>query len=265
MSSRSVAPTMNPRIKVDVWSDIACPWCYIGKRRLEKAITLTEADIDVEYHSFELAPDTPHDFEGPIAQFFSERKGVSPAQAEQMFAQVTQIAAGEDLAFDYPAVRHTKTLKAHELLHHAKVKGLQYEMKERLLKAYFTEGVPVGRLDELVRLAEEVGLDGAEVRTALEAGDHADDVAADMAQARAYGINGVPFFVIDGRYGVSGAQEPSVLASVFAQALAERGSLVTPEATSGAGHDHADHAEHDHSHDVDDDLCADGTCAVPSR
>lgn len=214
---------MSESLKIDIWSDVACPWCYIGKRRLETALDrITERDgarpdVTIEYHSFELSPDTPVDFEGSVTEFLAGHKGIPLAQARQMQEQVTGIAAADGVEFRMDDVRHTKTLQAHELLHLAKRHGKQYEMKERLLKAYFTDGQHVGRASELADLAAEVGLDRAEVLEALEEGRFADDVAADIAQARAYGINGVPFFVLDGKYGISGAQDPAV----FVQAIDE--------------------------------------------
>ncbi|MBO0608369.1 DsbA family oxidoreductase [Myceligenerans salitolerans] len=214
---------MSQSLKIDIWSDVACPWCYIGKRRLESALErLTERDgarpdVTVEYHSFELSPDTPVDFEGTATEFLARHKGIPLAQAQQMQDHVTRLAAAEGVEFRTDRVRHTRTLKAHELLHLAKAHGKQYEMKERLLAAYFTEGRHVGHSSDLADLAAEVGLDRDEVLAALDSGRFAGDVAADIAQARAYGINGVPFFVLDGRYGVSGAQDPAV----FVQAIDE--------------------------------------------
>lgn len=214
---------MSEPLKIDIWSDVACPWCYIGKRRLETAIErITERDgarpdVTIEYHSFELSPDTPVDFEGTATEFLAGHKGIPLAQAQQMQEHVSALAAAEGVEFRTDDVRHTKTLKAHELLHLAKQHGKQYEMKERLLKAYFTDGRHVGHAAGLADLAAEVGLDRDEVIEALDSGRFADDVAADIAQARAYGINGVPFFVLDGRYGVSGAQDPAV----FVQAIDE--------------------------------------------
>ncbi|MBI9113479.1 DsbA family oxidoreductase [Sanguibacter suaedae] len=213
-------------LKVDVWSDIACPWCYIGKRRLEEAAATfrerTGTDVEVEYHSFELSPDTPVDFAGSTVDFLAHHKGMPRDQVATMLEQVTGIARSVGLDYDFDALHHTKTLKGHELLHHAKAHGLQGEMKERLLRAYFTEGRHVGDLDTLVELAAEVGLDAEDTREALESGRHAEDVAVDIAQARAYGIQGVPFFVVDSRYGVSGAQEPAVLLDVLERATTER-------------------------------------------
>nr|WP_265521756.1 DsbA family oxidoreductase [Oerskovia sp. JB1-3-2] len=218
---------MNEKLTIDIWSDIACPWCYVGKRRLETALAQRAAagddrEVEIVYHSFELAPDTPVDFAGSEVDFLAGHKGMPPAQVEQMLAQMTELAAAEGLAYDFSALQHTKTLKAHELLHHAKAQGKQLELKERLLKAYFTEGRHVGRADELADLAAEVGLDRDEVLRVLESGEYAADVEADIAQARAYGISGVPFFVVDGRYGVSGAQSPDVFVQVLEQASADR-------------------------------------------
>ena len=217
---------MTEPLKVDIWSDIACPWCYVGKRRFAEGIRRYEAagggrPIEVEYHSYELSPGTPVDYEGSHVDFLANHLGVGSAQAEQMLAQMTELAATEGLDFDYGALQSTKTLKAHELLHLAKSHGLQDEMKERLMRAYFTEGHHVGRIDDLADLAAEVGLDRDEVVAELTAGTYAAAVAADIDQARAYGISGVPFYVIDGRYGVSGAQDPSIFAQALEQAATE--------------------------------------------
>ncbi|GAC70107.1 DsbA family oxidoreductase [Gordonia soli] len=214
---------MSAPITVDIWSDIACPWCYIGKRRFEAALQeYPDADaVQVTYHSFELAPDTPVDFNGTEVDFLVGHKGLAPQQVEQMLAQVGGVAASVGLDYDFDALQHTKTLKAHELLHHAKAEGKQLELSERLFRAYFTEGRHLGRIADLVDLAADVGLDRAEVESVLESGEYADAVAADIEQARAYGINGVPFFVVNGRYGVSGAQEPDVFADVLRKVGAE--------------------------------------------
>ncbi|MGW6004420.1 DsbA family oxidoreductase [Oerskovia enterophila] len=222
---------MSEKVKVDIWSDVACPWCYVGKRRFETALAgLSGRDdapeVEIEYHSFELAPDTPVDFEGTEVDFLAKHKGMPAGQVEQMLGQMTTVAAAEGLAYDFDALQHTKTLKAHELLHFAKSRGKQVEMKERLLKAYFEQGRHVGRIEELAALAAEVGLDADEVRTALENGDFEDDVEQDIAQARAYGISGVPFFVFNGKYGVSGAQDPAVFTQVLDQVVADAAESV---------------------------------------
>ncbi|GAA4913592.1 putative DsbA family dithiol-disulfide isomerase [Stackebrandtia albiflava] len=219
---------MTAPLKVDIWSDIACPWCYIGKRRFEDGVERYRANggdaaVEVEYHSFELAPDTPVDFDGSEVDFLAEHKGMPAAAVKGMLQQVTDIAASVGLHYDFDALRHTKTYRAHQVLHLAKAHGRQAELKERFLKAYFEEGRHLGRDSELIALAAEVGLDPELVRAALAEDAHRDDVAADIAQARAYGISGVPFFVIDEKFGVSGAQEPQVFAAALEQAAAARG------------------------------------------
>jgi predicted DsbA family dithiol-disulfide isomerase len=211
----------NP-IKVDIWSDVQCPWCYIGKRKFEAGVAQFGGEVVVEYHSFELAPDTPVDFEGTPVDYLSQRKGIAPADAQQMIDRVTTIAASVGLDYDYDHIHQTNTVISHELLHFAKSKGRQLEVKERLLKAYFIEGQHVGRIPDLVDLAVELGFDRDEVTEALESHRFLPDVKADMAQAREYGINGVPFFVIEGQYGVSGAQEAATFANVLEQVHRER-------------------------------------------
>jgi predicted DsbA family dithiol-disulfide isomerase len=216
-----VADVVSQIVKVDIWSDVACPWCFIGKRRFEAAaetFRATGKDVEVEYHSFELSPDTPVDYTGTHSEFLSTHKGIATEQASQMLAQMTELGKSAGIAYDYDALHTTNTVKAHQLLHLAKSHGKQLEMKERLLSAYFQEGRHVGRIDDLSDLAAEIGLDRAEVVEALETDRFLDDVMADKAQAVEYGINGVPFFVIDGKYGVSGAQESATFIDVLQRA-----------------------------------------------
>jgi predicted DsbA family dithiol-disulfide isomerase len=209
-------------IKVDIWSDVQCPWCYIGKRKFEAGAAQFGGDVEVEYHSFELAPDTPVDFDGTPVDYLSQRKGMPIAQVEQMLERVTGIAASVGLDYHFDHVHQTNTVKAHELIHYAKAKGRQLDMKERLLKAYFVDGRHVGRVQELADLAAEIGLDREDVVRALETNEYLAEVKADVALATDYGIQGVPFFVIDGKYGVSGAQDAETFANVLAQVRTER-------------------------------------------
>lgn len=214
-------------IRIDVWSDVACPWCYIGKRNLEAGLAAASEgpeapEVEVTYHSYELSPDTPEDIEGTEIELLSQRKGMPEAQVREMFARVTEVAAQAGLAYDFDTVRPANTVKAHELIHFAKDRGVQHEMKERLLAAHFTEGRHVGKLDELVALAAEVGLDASEAREALESDRYLAAVRADQQQAAAYGIQGVPFFVIDGQYGVSGAQPAAAFTQIVRQLWDER-------------------------------------------
>lgn len=217
---------MSHPIKVDIWSDIQCPWCYIGKRKFEAAAAAFDGEVDVEYHSFELAPDTPVDFDGTPLDYLSRRKGISRPQAQAMIDRVVGIAAAVGLHYDYDAIHQTNTVLAHELLHLAKAHGRQAELKERLLAAYFLEGRHVGRVADLVDLAAEVDLDRAEAEAALTEHRYLGDVKADVAQAAAYGITGVPFFVFDGRYGVSGAQETETFRRVLEQVASDASERV---------------------------------------
>lgn len=224
-------------ISIDIWSDIACPWCYIGKRNLEKGLEATAGDddapqVNITFHSFELSPDTPVDFDGDEIDFLSGHKGMPREQVEQMLSHVTGVAENAGLQYRFDLLQHTNTVKAHELLHFAKANDLQHEMEERLMSAYFTEGKHVGRVDDLVELAVEVGLDADQAREALESSRHLQDVRQDQAQAQAYGIQGVPFFVIDGQYGISGAQPPAAFENVLRDLWAKRGA---PEEEAPAG------------------------------
>jgi len=214
--------TQPDAIKIDIWSDIACPWCYIGKVKFERGAALAGVPVQVEYHSYELSPDTPVDFEGSHESYLADRKGIPVERAREMIARVTEIAESVDLHYDYAALQHTNTVKAHQLIHYAKAHGRQLEMKERLLDAYFVRGEHVGRIDSLADIAAELGFDRADVVAALTEDRYLSEVRADQAQAREYGIQGVPFFVIDGKYGVSGAQDPATFAQVLTQVAAER-------------------------------------------
>jgi predicted DsbA family dithiol-disulfide isomerase len=178
--------------------------------------------IEITYHSFELAPDTPVEYEGSEIDFLMNHRGVTAEQARAMIDRVVGIALAAGLRYDYDALQHTNTVKAHQLLHYAKERGLQLQMKERLLAAYFVEGRHVGRVEDLADLAAEIGLDREDVVRSLTEDESLEAVRADMAQARAYGINGVPFFVVDERYGVSGAQPPEVFTEVLGRAAADR-------------------------------------------
>jgi predicted DsbA family dithiol-disulfide isomerase len=215
---------MSHTVKVDVWSDIACPWCFVGKRRFEQAVARFDGDVEVEYHSFELSPDTPVGYAGTEAEFLATHKGIPTAQAEQMLAQMTELAAGEGLAYDFGALRHANTVLAHQVLHHAKAHGLQVALKERLLSAYFEQGLDLNRVEVLADLAAEVGLERAAVVEALTDGRHLAAVRADQEQAIEYGIGGVPFYVFDGRLAVSGAQSPDVFTQALQRVVTEAGA-----------------------------------------
>ena len=221
MNDATTTTTSQDPIKVDIWSDVQCPWCYIGKRKFEAGAALFDGNVEVEYHSYELSPDTPVDFDGTPVDYMSQRKGMPVAEVEQMLERVTGIAESVGLHYDYDSVHQTNTVISHELLHYAKAHGRQLDMKERLLKAYFIDGRHVGRIEDLADLAAEIGLDRADVVRALTEHEFLADVKADVALANEYGIQGVPFFVIDGKYGVSGAQDPDTFTQVLNQVRTE--------------------------------------------
>jgi predicted DsbA family dithiol-disulfide isomerase len=217
-------------IQIEVWSDIVCPWCYIGKRRLERALAAFDGEVSVEWRSFQLDPSTPTGDPRPVAESLAARKGLSQHQVRGMFAHVTAIAAQEGLAYDFDRARTANTLDAHRLLHFAKAGGRQGELKERLMHAYFAEGADVADHAVLSGLAAEAGLDAIAAKQALADGAYAAQVEQDIAQARAYGISGVPFFVFNQQIGVSGAQP----LEVFEQALRQSSLTIlrAPEAPS---------------------------------
>ena len=181
-------------MKVEIWSDVVCPWCYIGKRRFEAALgRFAHADqVEVEWRSFELDPHATSvraAGEGPDhADVLASKYGMSRAQAEAAIGNVTAAAAGEGLDFHLDASLRSNTFDAHRVIHLAAARGIQDAVKERLMRAYFTEGEPVGDRDALVRIATDAGLDAAEVEKVLDTDEHADAVRADEAEARALGI-----------------------------------------------------------------------------
>lgn len=207
-------------MKVEIWSDVICPWCYIGKRRFESALSRFphSRHVEVVWRSFELDPGAPQQHPGTLDQMLADKYGIGLEQAEAMNSQVSELALAEGLDYRLDDARPGNTFDAHRLLHYAATKELRAEAKERLLRAYFNEGKPIGELDTLVSLAGEIGLDSGEVRSVLESDAFSEEVRADEVRARALGANGVPFFVFDERYGVSGAQPADLLLEVLQKA-----------------------------------------------
>jgi predicted DsbA family dithiol-disulfide isomerase len=213
-------------LHVEIWSDIACPWCYIGKRRFAAALDSFEHrdQVRVTWRSFELQPDAEHSSAHPgltELAMLSERKGLPVEQVRQMFAQVTALAAEVGLAYDFDTVVPANTFDAHRLVHVAGDLGgadAAAEVVERLMSAHFEHGRVVDDVDVLVEVAGEAGLDTAAVRVALATDAGAGAVRADEAEAAALGVQGVPFFVAGRRLGVSGAQPVEVFAQLLAQA-----------------------------------------------
>lgn len=229
-------------MQLEIWSDVVCPWCWIGKRRIERALdTFPHRDqVEVTWRSFLLDPGATSDGR-PVTERLAAKYGVSLAEADAMNARVTQIAAQDGLDYHLDRAVSASTVSAHRLLHLASERGRGEELQESLFAAYFSHGVDLGDDEELTRLAVDAGLDADEVRSLLAGDAYQAAVEADFAQARAYGINGVPFAVLDGRLGVSGAQP----VEVFAEALAQAWAHAHPLETVGGG-----------------EVCADGSCVV---
>ncbi|TQJ17094.1 DsbA family oxidoreductase [Kribbella jejuensis] len=217
-------------MRIDVWSDVVCPWCYIGKRRLEEALAGSSTQAEVVWHSFQLDPSSTNDDPRDLATRLGEKYGRGREWGLQANAHVTEVAAEVGLEYHLDQAKAANTVDAHRVLHLARELAeagevpadTQGRFKERLLKAYFTDGLPVGDHATLTELATEVGLPTERVREVLAGSAYTDEVATDQAQALAYGANGVPFFVIDEKYGVSGAQPVEVFQEALRRANADR-------------------------------------------
>jgi len=213
------------KLRIDIWSDIACPWCYVGKRRLEAALArfAHAGEVEIVWRAFELDPSAPRvrDAAQSYAERLGGKYGASPAQAQTMIDRMVATAAGDGIAMRFDHIRPGNTFDAHRLLHLAHERGAQGALKERLLRAYLTEGEAIGEPEVLGRLAREVGLEGGEVDELLAGERFAAEVRQDEAMARELGISGVPFFVLAGRLGVSGAQPVDVLLGALERAWSE--------------------------------------------
>jgi predicted DsbA family dithiol-disulfide isomerase len=212
-----------PKLTVDIWSDVVCPWCYIGKRRFEAALEGFEHrdDVTVLWHSFELDPEAPPVAESRSAERLAAKYGMSVEEASARQAEITALAAQDGLTYDLAESRGGNTFDAHRLIHLAAEHGLGDAVMERLMNAYFSEREAIGDPDTLQRLAVGAGLPADEVREVLEGDRYADAVRADERAATQIGIRGVPFFVLGRKYGVSGAQPSEVLLQALQQAWDE--------------------------------------------
>jgi len=222
-------------MRIEIWSDVVCPWCYIGKRRLERALEVfPHADsVEVVYRSFELDPTAPEVGHESVAEMLGRKYGGGDANGRRMMARVEEIAAEVGLRFDYAHATHSSTVDAHRLLHLALEQGRQPELKEAFLAAFFTRGESMGDHAVLREVAVGAGLDRARVDEVLAGEEYAGAVQADIDQAHAYGVTGVPFFVVDGRYGVSGAQPTEVFTQLLDRAWSESQPLETVTADGG--------------------------------
>jgi predicted DsbA family dithiol-disulfide isomerase len=221
-------------VKVEIFSDVVCPWCAIGKRRFEAALEhfAHRDEVDVIWRAFELDPEAPKLVEGDLASHLAAKYGMTREQSVASQERLAAMAAEEGLEFHFDRARRANTFDAHRLLHHALGIGRQDALKERLFVAYFRDGEAISDRPTLVRLAEESGVDAAEANEVLVSGLYADAVRADEADARALGITGVPFFVIDRQFGVSGAQSPETILELLDEVWADNhsGLVVTTDA-----------------------------------
>ena len=215
-------------MKVEVWTDIHCPWCYIGKRRLERALDQFEQreQVEIIWRSYQLDPSAPRHYAGTANDLLAQKYGMSRQRAEQAHAQLTALASQDGLEYHFERVHLGNSFDAHRLVHLAAAHDLAYEMEERLLKAHFTDGLSVSDPDTLIQLATEVGLDAEETRTMLSSDAYAIDVRADVRRAATLGINGVPFFLFDERYAVSGAQPVELFQEALSRAWADVPKMV---------------------------------------
>ncbi|WP_427134224.1 DsbA family oxidoreductase [Pseudarthrobacter sp. S9] len=222
-------------MKIEIWSDVACPWCYIGKRRFETALAAFphRDSVEVQWRSYQLDPSLPEHFDGTELEYLSTRKGMAPAQVSQMFEHVAAQATGEGLNYRFDDVVVANSFTAHRLIHLAAARGRQDAAKERLLSDHFEHGKDIGNREYLTSLGLDLGLDAGELSELFTTDKYADDVRRDTTEARDLGISGVPFFVIDRKFGLSGAQPAETFSEALEQAWQESHPLVLVNAAGG--------------------------------
>lgn len=211
-------------MKITIWSDFVCPFCFIGEAHLNGALEKFEHadDVEIEYKSFQLMPEGDYVPGKAYAETFSDMKGMPVAQAEALLKNVTESASRSGVEINYAIAKLANTFDAHRVFQYAKEQGKGNEFFQRAYVAHFTDGEILSDTDTIVRLAEEVGLDGAEVRKIVEDKTNTEKVQQDISEARSVGVQGVPFFVIDNKYAVSGAQPVEAFSQVLSQVWEEK-------------------------------------------
>lgn len=234
-------------MKVEVWSDFVCPFCYIGKRQLEKAIEDAgyAGQVEIKLKSFILDPTTPEDSYESTYEHLSKKYGMPMDEVKKMTDSVVQRAKEVGLHYNFDQLKTANTLKAHRLAKWAESKGKGAEFSEKIFHAYFIEGEAIGKRDVLIRLAEESGLDGKEAEEVLNSNQFAEDVEKDVKEAQLYGIRGVPFFVFENKYGISGAQQQEIFEQAVKKVAEEKGLKPSLKMFGGDGN-----------------LCSDGHCSL---
>jgi predicted DsbA family dithiol-disulfide isomerase len=212
------------KVKIEIWSDVVCPWCYVGKRNLETALAqFPHADqVTVEWKAYELDPNAPPVRPGTYVERIASKYGLPVGEARARMARIISVGAEAGIDFRFDSARPGNTFDAHRLLHHAASIGKQNELKERLFAATFTEGRPIGEREVLLEVAAEAGLDADEARRVLESRDHAQEVREDEAEGMEIGVQGVPYFVFGRRRAVPGAQSPETMLLVLERVWRER-------------------------------------------
>jgi predicted DsbA family dithiol-disulfide isomerase len=207
-------------MRIDVWSDIACPWCYLGKHRIDAAVAKLGGEHELVFHAFELNPAAPRRYDDGLThgERVGKKLGVAPAQLEQMHARMVGLGREDAIDFHFDRVQGGNTFDAHRLVRLGLERGVQAAVKERMMKAYFSDGAAIGDPETLVRIAAEAGLDRDEAADVLATEKFTAEVRADEAMAQANGISGVPFFVFDKRLAVSGAQPVDMLVEAMREA-----------------------------------------------
>jgi predicted DsbA family dithiol-disulfide isomerase len=210
-------------MKVEIFSDVVCPWCYIGKRRFESALGQFEQSdqVEITWRSYQLDPSAPRNSGLNLNELLARKYGMTTQQAVAANDRVSSLAAAEGLDYHLEKARYGNTFDAHRLIQLAAAHQLQNEVEERFFKAYFSEGAVLDDPETLVSLVSEVGLDAEEARAVLASDEYTEAVRSDIEEARELGIQGVPFFVIDEKYGISGAQPTEVFKKALDQIWAE--------------------------------------------
>lgn len=226
-------------MKIEIWSDVMCPFCYIGKNNFEKALAQLpfKNEVEVEWKSFQLDPSLDPKETKTTFDYFREKKGFPEAQAQQMISQVQQMGAGAGIDFHFEKALITNTFSAHKILHLAKKHNKSTEMEEALFITHFIDGKNIGDSETLISLAESLGIDQEEARRVLNSDIFDAEIGKDIEEARTNGISGVPFFILNGKYAVSGAQPAELFANALQQTYDETVALLKMQTDNGASCD----------------------------
>ncbi len=221
-------------MKVEIWSDIVCPFCYIGKRKFESALAAFDIkeQVEIVWHSFQLDSDMIPVLGQTVNQYLAERKGVSPEKGKEMNDYMSNIAKEVGLEYNFDKAIITNTMDAHRLLHLAKTTGVQNEVKEKLFAAYYTDGKDVGDTETLVQIGESAGLESDKIRAMLQSNQYLKEVRIDQFRGEQLGVQAVPFFVFNNKYAVSGAQSAEVFTNVLQKVWDEEKPLVEVPASA---------------------------------